>query len=132
MNDTKHIINNLKNNHDNFITMILDVESQMMKLETLGDDVSEIYDQFISDIDLSEEDTETLGLTDGLLSNKEMFDNICRLKTLVRGTNTIQIVGKGQEFDLIVNDQYITGGNTESIINSLRDVMNGGYLVEMV
>lgn len=132
MNDIKHIINNLKNNHDNFITMILDVESEMMKLETKGDDVYEVYDQFISDIDLSEDDIETLGLTDGLLSDKEMFDNITLLKTLVRGTNTIQIVGNGQEFDLIVNDRYITGGDTESIINSLRDVMTNGYLVELV
>ena len=132
MNDIKRIINNLKNNHDNFITMILDVESEMMKLETKGDDVYEVYDQFISDIDLSEDDIEALGLTDGLLSDREMFDNITLLKTLVRGTNTIQIVGKGQEFDLIVNDRYITGGDTESIINSLRDVMNGGYLVELV
>jgi hypothetical protein len=112
--------------------MILDVESEMMKLETKGDDVYEVYDQFISDIDLSEDDIEALGLTDGLLSDREMFDNITLLKTLVRGTNTIQIVGKGQEFDLIVNDRYITGGDTESIINSLRDVMNGGYLVELV
>ncbi len=132
MNDIKHIINNLKNNHDNFITMILDVESEMMKLETKGDDVYEVYDQFISDIDLSEDDIETLGLTDGLLSDKEMFDNITLLKTLVRGTNTITITGHSNKFDLTVNGRYITGGNTESIVKSLHHVMTNGYLVELV
>jgi len=91
MNDIKHIINNLKNNHDNFITMILDVESE-----------------------------------------KEMFDNITLLKTLVRGTNTITITGHGNEFDLTVNGRYITGGNTESIVKSLHHVMTSGYLVEIV
>jgi len=95
-------------------------------------DVYEVYDQFISDIDLSEDDIETLGLTDGLLSDKEMFDNITLLKTLVRGTNTITITGHGNEFDLTVNGRYITGGNTESIVKSLHHVMTSGYLVEIV
>ena len=128
----KKIINDLKNNHDDLIVTILDVESKMEKIESQGDDISEVYNQFINDIDLTEEQIEILGLMDGLLSEKEMFDNISVLKTLVRGTNTITITGHGDEFNLTVNDQYITGGNKESILRSVQRVLNDGYLVEMV
>lgn len=132
MSDIKKIINGLKNNNDNFIVTILDVESKMVKMETNGDDISEVYDTFISDLDLSDDQVETLGLTDGLLNNKEMFDNLSVLKTLVRGTNVITITGHGDEFDLNVNDQYVTSGDKESILRSVERVLNHGYLVEMV
>jgi hypothetical protein len=128
----KKIINGLKNNHDDLIVTILDVESKMEKIESQGDDISEVYNQFINDIDLTDEQIEILGLMDGLLSDKEMFDNISVLKTLVRGTNTITITGHGDEFNLTVNDQYITGGTKESILRSVERVLNDGYLVEMV
>ncbi len=132
MNDMKTILTNLKTNNPNIVELIDQLETKMTEMDKKGEDFIYVYYRFFEDIELSEEDCDTLGLTDGMMSDKEMYDNISLLKTLVLGTNTITITGHSNKFDLTVNGRYITGGNTESIVKSLHHVMTSGYLVEIV
>ena len=132
MNDMKTILTNLKTNNPNIVELIDQLETKMTEMDKKGEDFIYVYYRFFEDIELSEEDYDTLGLTDGVMSDKEMYDNLSLLKTLILGTNTITITGHGNEFDLTVNGRYITGGNTESIVKSLHHVMTSGYLVEIV
>jgi hypothetical protein len=132
MNDMKTILTNLKTNNPNIVELIDQLETKMVEMDKKGEDFIYVYYRFFEDIELSEEDYDTLGLTDGVMSDKEMYDNLSLLKTLVLGTNTITITGHGNKFDLTVNGRYITGGNKESIVKSLHQVMTNGYLVETV
>ncbi len=132
MNDMKTILTNLKTNNPNIVELIDQLETKMVEMDKKGEDFIYVYYRFFEDIELSEEDYDTLGLTDGVMSDKEMYDNLSLLKTLVLGTNTIAITGHSNKFDLTVNGRYITGGNKESIVKSLHQVMTNGYLVEIV